>query len=114
MIDVSEADLAVVLEILAQHVPDCTVRAFGSRVRGGARPYSDLDLVVIGPAPLDWRRIEALKDAFSESDLPFLVDVLDWHTLSETFRALIAETSVVLQGAPDETPRPPDAACPSH
>ena len=52
MVDMSDADLAVVLGILAQHVPDCMVRAFGSRVRGGARPYSDLDLVVIGSAPI--------------------------------------------------------------
>lgn len=106
MIDLSDADLAVVRRILAQYVPDCTVRAFGSRVRGRARPYSDLDLAVIGSAPLDWRRIEALKDAFAESDLPFLVDVVDWHTLSEGFRALIAETSVALQ----EAARPLEAA----
>jgi predicted nucleotidyltransferase len=109
MIDLSTADLAAIQRILAQHVPGCTVRAFGSRVRGHARPYSDLDLVVIGPQPLDWRQIEALKDAFAESDLPVLVDVVDWHALSEGFRTLIAQTSVVLQEPSAEGPRAPDA-----
>ena len=37
-----------------------------------------------------------LRDAFSESDLPFLVDVLDWSGLSEAFRLRVGETAVTL------------------
>ena len=46
MIDLQPDHLALIQTILAQHVPQAEVRAFGSRVTGAARNYSDLDLVV--------------------------------------------------------------------
>jgi predicted nucleotidyltransferase len=89
MIDLTPEQLAEVLRILRQHVPGRTVRAFGSRVQGNAKPFSDLDLAVMGEAPLDFRQFAALKDAFAESNLPFRVDVVDWAATSEAFRAII-------------------------
>jgi len=47
------------------------------------------EVSLIGKDKIDWRRMEALKDNFSESDLPFMVDVLDWHAISEHFRQVI-------------------------
>jgi uncharacterized protein len=99
MIDLSPDHLAEVRRILVQDIPLCKVLAFGSRVTGRARPNSDLDLLVLGSEALDWRRIERIKDAFSESDLPFLVDVLDGHDLSPEIRQAIAAGSEVLQEA---------------
>jgi predicted nucleotidyltransferase len=46
---------------------------FGSRVQGTAKPFSDLDLAVMGDVPLDFRQLADLKDAFAESDLPWLI-----------------------------------------
>jgi len=89
MIDLAPADLRLVIEILRQHVPDCEVRAFGSRLNGHAKTFSDLDLALVSDAPLDWRRLEALKDSFAESDLPIMIDVLDWHSISDEFKAVI-------------------------
>ncbi|MBU6145901.1 MAG: hypothetical protein KGO83_04255, partial [Paenibacillaceae bacterium] len=40
-----------------------------------------------------------VKDAFQESNLPFRVDVLDWHALSEAFRDVIKAGYAVLQYA---------------
>lgn len=96
MIDLAPEHLEEVRRILAEHAPGIEVRAYGSRVRGTARAHSDLDLALLGEEKLDWRRIEALKDAFSESDLPFQVDVLDWNAISDSFRAVILERGYVL------------------
>lgn len=87
----------MVKRILAELAPECEVRVFGSRINGRARPFSDLDLAIVAPRPLDWRRLEQLKDAFSESDLPFMVDVLDWSTVSPRFRTVIAQAYEILQ-----------------
>lgn len=76
---------------MAEYVPDCEVYAFGSRVGGTVKPHSDLDLVVRGRAPLSWKRLGLLQEAFAESDLPMRVDVLDWHTISDDFRQLIEQ-----------------------
>ena len=100
-IDLHPSHLAAVERILAEHVPECEVRAFGSRATWTARDYSDLDLAVVGEAPLHWRTLSRLKEAFEESRLPMRVDVLDWHTISESFRDEIERDFVVVQEAGD-------------
>jgi predicted nucleotidyltransferase len=89
MLDITPDHLAEVCRILRMHAPGRTVRAFGSRVQGTAKPFSDLDLAIMGTEPLDFRTYAALKDAFAESNLPFRVDVVDWATTSDTFRGII-------------------------
>lgn len=97
MIDLDAASLDYVRRILKEHAPECEVRAFGSRVDGGARKYSDLDLALLAADRVERQKIESLKDAFAESDLPFQVDVLDWHAISDTFRKVIDRNFEVLQ-----------------
>lgn len=89
MLDLTAEHRAEVCRILLLHVPGRIVRAFGSRVQGTAKPFSDLDLAVMGDTPLDFRQLAALKDAFAESNLPFRVDVVDWAATSEAFRGII-------------------------
>ena len=57
---------------------------FGSRATGRARPYSDLDILISSPAPLDWRARADLQDAFEASNLPFRVDVVEEARLAPT------------------------------
>ena len=89
--------LETVRRIIRKHVPEAEVRAFGSRVTGGARKYSDLDLALVGPSEVEWSRMGRLAAALSESDLPIRVDVLDWHGISAAFRRVIDQKFVVLQ-----------------
>ena len=97
LIDLSPTYLATVERILADHVPECEVRAFGSRAAWTAKDYSDLDLAIIGTGPLNRRTLGRLKEAFEESRLPMRVDVLDWHTVPESFRNAIKRDYVVVQ-----------------
>lgn len=88
-------------------MPDCEVRAFGSRVAGNAKSYSDLDLALFGETSLDPDRLRLLREAFEESTLAFRVDVVDTRAISEAFRDVIARTSQVLQEAGQPVgPRP--------
>jgi len=98
-IDLRPDHLDTVQRILAEHVPEWEVRAFGSRAAWTAKDYSDLDLAVVGAGPLDWRTLGRLKEAFEESSLPMRVDVLDWHAISEGFRQVIEQGYVVVQEA---------------
>ncbi|MDO9003397.1 MAG: restriction endonuclease subunit S [Aquabacterium sp.] len=97
LIDIRPDHWAIVQGILQKHVPQCEVWAFGSRAKWTAKPYSDLDLAVIGYQPLPLEVSAALADDFSESDLPWKVDVVDWATTSETFRKIIDRDKVVVQ-----------------
>lgn len=100
-IDVGTPELQIVRAILRRHVPEREVWAFGSRVTGKARRFSDLDLVVMGDAPLGLSTMAALTEDFSESDLPFKVDVLDWAVASSSFREIIKAAMVAVQTAGD-------------
>ena len=91
MLDLEPRHLAEVRRILKLHVGGLEVWAFGSRVRGGAKPHSDLDLAVMTKAPLPMEITVDLENALAESDLPFKVDVLYWDETSDTFRRLIEE-----------------------
>lgn len=85
-IDITPAQREALLACLRRFVPGATVWAYGSRIKGTARPNSDLDLVVLAPSA---RRmsIAELKDAVAESsDIPFLVDFHVWDELPERFR----------------------------
>lgn len=90
MLDLSPEQLRLTREILRSSVPGLPVWAFGSRVTGNARKYSDLDLAVGGDKPLPLAVLAELEDGFSESDLGFRVDVVDWASASEEFKAAIA------------------------
>jgi len=99
MIDLTPLQRQTIQDILQRLVPDCEVRAFGSRVRGAAKPYSDLDLAIVGREKLPFKKLAALRIAFEESDLPFRVDVLDWHSTSPEFRQIIEQNYEVIQAA---------------
>ena len=97
MIDLKSEYLQEIKKILAKHASDCEVRVFGSRVTGRAMTYSDLDLVLVGPHVLDLQKMIEIKQAFSESYLPILVDVLDWNSISDNFKKVIEEKYEVIQ-----------------
>ncbi len=90
----------IVTQILAAVLPEREVWAFGSRVHGRSlKRMSDLDLAIIGNAPLSSGESVELADAFDESLLPFKVDVLDWALTSDNFREIIRNEHVVVQHA---------------
>lgn len=89
MLDLAPQHLDLVRRLVARHVPGLEVRAFGSRVTGRARPTSDLDLALMSTEPLDLLVLADLREAFSESDLPMRVDVVDWSAISPAFQRII-------------------------
>ena len=96
-IDLSAEAWLDVHRILRQHVPHLEVWAFGSRARWTAKKYSDLDLAVLTDKPLPPATAADLRTAFDESTLPIKVDVVDWSTISDSFRKIIEADKVVVQ-----------------
>lgn len=94
---ISQEEWHIVQSILQQHIPQRTVWAFGSRVNGNAKPYSDLDLAILGDKPLSFSEHADLLDDFSQSDLPFKVDLVDWNLIGEEFQGIIKQDYYVIQ-----------------
>lgn len=97
MIDLAPQHAQIVQEILRRRVPRAEVWVFGSRSRGTAKPHSDLDLAILAGAPLDGMLLAEIEEDFSESDLPFRVDVVDWAAAGEDFQKMIRDAHEVLK-----------------
>ncbi len=71
---------------------DAEVYVFGSRSTGKARVDSDLDLCIkeiVSDRPLE--TLASLREAFSDSNLPFQVDLVCFDDLSEPFRLVVQQ-----------------------
>ncbi len=90
-------DFQVVKDILKKHLPNETIYAFGSRVCGKIKPFSDLDIAIMNNKPIDYAVFVALKNAFKESDLPIKVDLVEWTNTSDSFKKIILKCYYVLQ-----------------
>jgi len=102
MLDLEPRHLAIVAAIIRDQLPGREVRAFGSRINGRASRFSDLDLVVMG-GPVGWAELGRVRDDFSESDLPFKVDLMAWDDLTPEFRKIIEADYVAVPGIPVRT-----------
>ncbi|ARW11838.1 nucleotidyltransferase family protein [Acetobacter ascendens] len=96
-IDITPEERAIVLRILNDIVPNREVRAFGSRVTGKAKPFSDLDLAIMGDEPLPLETRVQLEEAFSESDLSWKIDVLDWILVDTWLQEIISKNNILLK-----------------
>ena len=96
-INVSLGEWDIVRETLQSHVPDTEVWAFGSRANGVAKPYSDLDLALLGEAAVTLPRLAELAEVFEQSDLRFRVDLIDLLTVDPVFRERVTRSGVRIQ-----------------
>jgi predicted nucleotidyltransferase len=100
MLDLLPAHQALVCDILRAHLrPPAQVWVFGSRVRGRAQKYSDLDIAIDAGARLTLAEMALLNDAFNDSDLPWKVDLVDWRAIEPAFARLIEADLIELQFA---------------
>ena len=90
-IHVSKEQMLLIQMILAKYLDqNYIVWAFGSRVSGKNRKYSDLDLAIESKSHiLSAQLLVDLKNAFTDSELPWEVDVVDYLQLSAEFRNVV-------------------------
>ena len=96
-VDMPAAHRRLVLNILRTHLPPSTQAwVFGSRTTGRARRYSDLDLAIDAGRQLTLDETARLSEAFSDSDLPYRVDLIDWQNVEGNWRQAIAAERIDL------------------
>jgi predicted nucleotidyltransferase len=88
-IQLSNSDLAFIKSTLTENLPNATYYVFGSRAKGTAKPSSDLDTVIVSTEKIPLDLLSALNEIFSESNLLFKVDIIDWHRISDEFQKKI-------------------------
>ena len=61
---------------LTSTLPHAKIYLFGSRARGEATPYSDVDIAIKSDT-LDFKEFAKIRFAIEESNFPYKVDLVD-------------------------------------
>ena len=89
MIDIPIKQLEILKSILRSFLTkEQNVYIYGSRAKKTNTKFSDIDLLIVGE-PLTQTDLSKLKEAFSESDLPYFVDINNKKDLDKEFYTLI-------------------------
>jgi len=86
----------IVQNILKKYLPNHKVCAFGSRAKWRANKFSDLDIVVETESDLPPLLLAEIRTAFSESLLPWNVDVIDAVACDPVFLNQISKDKVII------------------
>lgn len=78
----------IVKSILNKYLPNTNYKyfIFGSRAIPKHRKFSDLDIGILGPSEIPGSILVQIKQDLSDSDIPYLTDVVDLSIVSESFR----------------------------
>ena len=75
-------------------LPSAEIMVFGSRVRGDAKRYSDLDIALDDSGAISLQIMAQIEEGISQSDIPYKVDFLDFYKTDVDFQTLIRKNSI--------------------
>jgi len=87
MLQIETRHLEIINSILSKY--PYTFYAYGSRVKGTGRKYSDLELCYREEIP--WNVLSHIQEDLENSNLPFKVDLIAWNWMSPEFQELIKQ-----------------------
>lgn len=88
-IDLDDKYLDEIKEILKRFIPesDAEFYIFGSRVKGKAKKYSDIDIAITcGERVFDDSIRIPLEKFFEETTIPYKVDIVDLNSITQNFK----------------------------
>lgn len=92
---IEDKHLKELTQIFKSICPKAVIWAFGSRVNGSAHSGSDLDLTIVDYGQTE-PNLQELQKAVKDSNIPFLIDILEMNTLSESFQQEIKRNYLVI------------------
>lgn len=96
MLDLKSEYQAILRAIVHRRFPHHQARVFGSRASGRAKPWSDVDLALLGEAAIDDLAMAHAREDFDESDLPFTVDLVRLSDLPAPMQELVLHDGIPL------------------
>ena len=93
MIDLDEKYVNFIKKAFDERLNNYKLYLFGSRTIGRARKYSDIDLAVDSPELTDKIKSD-LEIYFTDSTIPYEIDIVDLNNISEKFKNIISDDLV--------------------
>lgn len=76
--------------------PRYQIFIYGSRAHRANRRFSDVDLGILGPAPLDNKIKDQIVEVLEKSDIPYLVQVTDFYGATSKFKNMALSKKISL------------------
>ena len=86
--------------IIRKHLPDPAYKIFifGSRAEGDKhRKFSDVDVGVLGPTPLEFMTKFNLEEDLENSNIPYIVDVIDFSKVNPKFKEIAMSATIPIE-----------------
>ena len=90
---------AQIKNIIRKRLPDPSYKVFvfGSRAEGDEhRKFSDVDVGILGPKPLDTMTEFNIEDDLENSNVPYLVDIVDFASVNPKFKEIALSATIPL------------------
>jgi hypothetical protein len=75
-----------------------SVALFGSSAAGTDTSASDVDIAVIPKGVWDRRKLSLLRDELENLNVPYIVDLVDFSSVSEKFKTLALSNAIWWKG----------------
>ena len=84
--------------VLFHHLDPQKDRVFiyGSRACDGGRKWSDIDIGIESTRNIPANTIRMLKEEFEESDIPYIIDITDFKSVSENFKIVAIQKTIAI------------------
>lgn len=93
MLDIKKKHLEALEKIFDEYCPKAEIWAFGSRIKNESHSGSDLDLAVKSFHEEN-KTVSELRELVNNSDIPFLVEILDFEKIPKSFQGEILKKYV--------------------
>ena len=76
-------------------LPEVKIILFGSRARGTASKWSDIDIALDGGKPLSNIKVDEIKSVLQATNIPYKIEVVDFHMVSNQMKQSIQKEGIV-------------------
>lgn len=85
-LDLEDRYKEFIINSILKIIPNVEIYVYGSRVKGTAVKYSDVDIALKSGVEIPFDTVLKLKAFFSDSTFPYMVDIIDLNSISENFK----------------------------
>jgi len=84
-----------IVGIISVLIPEAKIYLFGSRARGNCKKYSDIDIALDAGKLLPVQDVDEVKSMLNESNIQYLIDVLDFHSVNAGMQEAIMKEKII-------------------
>ncbi len=92
---INSEDKKILVKIIKKYIPECKIYLFGSRSRKTHFPESDIDIAIDAGKRIDRYLLSNIREDIEESRIPFFVDILDMHDISQDIKDQILKDKIL-------------------